>query len=424
MVTMLTRTVLDNGLNVVSLRMPRMASVSIGIWINVGVRNENVVINGVSHLLEHILFKGTKRRGTQKIKEDIEGKGGSFNGFTAEEFTCYFVKMLSKDMGLGLDVLSDMVLYPLMKEADIEKEKHVIVEEINMYKDMPAHYIHELLTEILWPGQPLGLPLAGTVKSVSALARRDLARYKGAFYCPANMVISAVGDLEEDLLIRLCRRCFARVLRTTPPGSCDAVRAERGPKLLVHRKKTEQTHLAIGIHAPHRFHPDRYALSILNVILGANMSSRLFQEVRERLALCYEIGSSIRRYRDAGSFVVSAGVETKNLRKALEVILAELSRVRSHALGKEELKRAKEYYKGQLLLTLEDTMSSMLWYGEKVVSGEGDFSPKGILRTVDSITAEDLMRVADESFTDDNLNLAVIGPVEDRDRIKGILHIR
>jgi len=420
---MLKRTVLNNGLVVVSFRMPHMASVSIGIWINVGVRNENAATNGVSHLLEHLLFKGTKRRGTQKIKEDIEGKGGSFNGFTAEEFTCYFVKMLSKDMGLGLDVLSDMVLHPLMRGADVEKEKRVVVEEINMYKDMPTHYVHELLTDILWPGQPLGLPLAGTVKSVNALGRDDLARFKGAFYVPANMVVSAVGDLQEATLLRLCRRCFGGLPSAVAPRPVEAARSGTGPKLLVHRKKTEQTHLAIGIHAPHRFHPDRYAVGVLNVALGANMSSRLFQEVRERRALCYEISSSVRQYRDAGSFVVSAGVETKDLRKALEVILGELSRVRRSTLGKEELKRAKEYYKGQLLLALEDTMSSMLWHGEKVASGEDDFNPTDILRTVDAIGAEDLMRVADSSFTDGNLNLAVIGPVKGGGSIKDILHI-
>ncbi len=400
-----------------------MESVSVGVWIKAGTRDEEKRTNGISHLVEHLLFKGTEKRDARSIKEEIEGKGGSFNGFTTEECTCYLVKVLAKDVALGVDVLSDMVLRPLFKESDIEKEKRVIVEEINMYKDMPTHYIHELLTEILWPDQPLGFPLAGTAESVLSLTRRMLLHYKDIYYNPANVVVAAVGNVKEANVVRLARKHFAGVKGVIAPPSLRASKAQKKPGIIIEYKKTEQTHIAIGIHASHRLHPDRYAASLLNVILGANMSSRLFQEVRDRLALCYEIGSSIRRYMDAGAFVISAGVDYAKIVKALSVIFREIDKVNRRLVGDDELMRAKEYYKGQLLLTLEDTMSSMLWFGEKVVTGEADFNIKRIVSAVDSVSSHDVRRVARDIFKDNNLNLAVIGPVRDKKRIEKTLHI-
>ena len=404
--------------------MPYMESVSIGVWINAGTRNEDKNINGISHFLEHLVFKGTKKRCAEQIKQEIEGKGGSFNGFTAEEFTCYLVKVLAKDTELGMDVLSDMVLHPLLKANDIAKEKQVIVEEINMYKDMPSHYIHELLTAALWPDHPLGFPLAGTVESVLSIDARTLARYKDTYYCPSNIVVAAVGNVKDELILKLAKRYFSKGEKRLSPAMLDASKAQEKPELVLEYKKTEQTHVAIGIHAFSRFHRDRYVLSLLNVILGANMSSRLFQKVRDQMALCYEIGSTVRRYKDAGAFVVSAGVDYEKVVKALDVIFKELHKVKRSGVGKDELKRAQEYYKGQLLLTLEDTMSSMLWFGEKVVTLEEDFSVTSILAKIDAVTADDLTRVADTVFRDENLNLAIIGPIKEKKRLEEVLHIR
>ena len=415
---------LDNGLKVATVRMPHMESVSIGVWINAGVRNEGKSNNGISHLIEHLLFKGTKTRDAVCLKQEIEGRGGSFNGFTAEEFTCYLVKVLAKDVSFGMDVLGDMVLNPLLSEKDIAKEKQVIIEEINMYRDMPAHYIHELLTEILWPGHPLGFPLAGTVESVRSIVRKDVLGYKDIFYTPSNMAVAAVGNLEEESVSLLARRFFAKAKASVTPASPDISESRGSTNVLVHYKKTEQTHVAIGIHAPHRFHPDRYVVSLLNIILGANMSSRLFQEVRERLALCYEIGSSVRRYRDDAAFVISAGVDCEKLKKALSVILRELAKIKKSFVGADELKRAKEYYKGQLLLALEDTMSAMLWFGEKIVTDEKEFNVKAILSRIESITAADISRLANDLFHDANLSLAVIGPVKDKPGIEEVFRIR
>jgi predicted Zn-dependent peptidase len=414
---------LDNGLRVAVNPMPHMESVSIGIWIRAGSRYEDQRINGISHLLEHLLFKGTKTRDMKKIKEEIEGRGGTFNGFTAEEFTCYLVKVLSKDITLGVDILSDMVLNPRLDDVEIRKEKDVVAEEINMYKDIPSHYVHEILTEMLWPGQALGLPLAGSAESVKSITRDDLAAYKERYYNPGNMLLVGTGRLDEGNLLKLSERFLSGISGREHTGFQKAVSGQSDKKLKVNFKETEQTHMALGLHSMRRFHPDRYALSLLNVILGANMSSRLFHIVRDELALCYEISSAVRRYDDTGAFVVSAGIDAKNLIKALDVILKQLGRMVREPVPADELDRAKEYYRGQLLFALEDTMSLMLWLGEKIIAGEEDFSAKKILKSIEKVSPEDLMRVAAEIFIEKNLSLAVIGPIKDETGIKEAMHL-
>ncbi|MCM8760892.1 MAG: insulinase family protein [Candidatus Omnitrophica bacterium] len=414
--------VLENGLKVMAEPMAHMESVSIGIWLRVGGRYENKYISGISHLLEHLLFKGTLKRDMMTIKQEIEGRGGSFNGFTSEEHTCYLVKVLAKDAELGVDILSDMVLNAKLDNSEIDKEKNVIIEEINMYKDIPAHYVHEILAEMMWPGQPLGQPLAGTVESVKAISRDDIVAYKNCYYNPSNMLLIGAGRITAEEL----EEHVVKYLLKAPKGLPSryekvALRHDR-PCLRINVKQTEQTHIAIGLHALDRFSPDRYAMSLLNIILGANMSSRLFHIVRDEMGLCYEISSSVRRYEDCGAFVISAGVEEKKLVSALEVILKELTRVSREAVSAEEMRRAKEYYKGQLLFALEDTMSHMLWLGEKLIAGEKDISVKDILDRVEKVTQDDLMRIAQEIFRDANLNLAAIGPIKDDSKIKNALH--
>lgn len=415
--------VLDNGLKIVTKPMPHMESVSIGIWLRAGGRYESKENNGISHLLEHLLFKGTNKRDMIKIKHEIEGRGGSFNGFTSEEHTCYLVKVLAKDIELGIDILSDMVLDPKLSEDEIEKEKSVIVEEISMHKDMPSHYVREILAETMWPDQPLGMPLAGTTDTVRAITRDEIVKYKEDYYNPRNMLIIGTGHITEDEMVKNAEKYLSMPVSKSASRFERATKKMGGPFTALHKKETEQTHLAIGLHAIDRFHPDRHVLSLLNIIMGANMSSRLFHIVRDEMALCYEISSSVRRYEDCGSFVIGAGVDDKKLSRSLEVILRELARIKKEPVGKEELDRAKEYYRGQLLFALEDTMTHMLWLGEKVVSGEKDFSVKTILDHIASISAADVMRAAQDMFKDENLNLAVIGPIKEDKTVKEIFHI-
>ena len=409
--------VLDNGLKVMAEPMRHMESVAIGIWIRSGGRYEQRKLNGISHLLEHLLFKGTATRDMITIKQAIEGRGGSFNGFTSEENTCYLVKVLAKDAGLGVDILSDMVLNPKLDEKEIAKEKSVIIEEINMYKDIPSHHVHEILAEMMWPGQSLGMPLAGTPESVSAITRAELVSYKEDYYNPANMLVIACGRADEAGLLAEAEKHLGKARRGSPSKYSKSDSTQNRPRAEVKPKDTEQIHMALGLHTVDRFHPDKHAVSVINIILGANMSSRLFHIVRDEMGLCYEISSSVRRYEDSGAFTVSAGVDEKKLLRALDVILKELSRLGRDAVTDDELARAKEYYKGQLLFALEDTMSHMLWLGEKVISGEKDISVKDILAKIDSVTPADIIRVSGELFKSENLNLAVICPVSDAKKV-------
>jgi len=415
---------LDNGLRVATETMAYMESVAIGVWINAGGRYENPKNSGISHLLEHLLFKGTIKRDMMTIKQEIEGRGGSFNGFTSEEHTCYLVKVLSKDAGLGIDILSDMVSNPRLDEKEVEKEKGVIIEEINMYKDIPSHYVHDILAEMMWPDQPLGMPLAGTVESVKSITRDEIVAYKESCYGVRNMLLIGTGKIGENDFAALSKKYFTSAVGKETPGFEKVKLDQSQPRVRMLFKETEQTHVALGLHGLCRTHPDKHALSIVNIILGANMSSRLFHIVRDEMALCYEISSSIRRYDDCGAFVISAGVDDKKLAKTLEIVLKELARIKDEPVGREELRRAKEYYKGQLLFALEDTMSRMLWLGEKIISGEKDFSTRQILERIEAVRPEDLMRVSKGIFTNKNLNLSIIGPVKDEKAIKEILNIR
>ena len=414
---------LKNGLRVSTEPMSYMESASLGIWIRAGGRYENKKTSGISHILEHLLFKGTKTRDMMTIKQEIEGRGGSFNGFTSEDHTCYLVKLLSKDIKLGIDILSDMVLNPRLDEEELNKEKSVIIEEINMYKDMPSHYVHEILAEMMWPDQPLGMPLAGTVESVNSISREQVLEYKNTYYNPRNMLLVCAGKTNEDEIAALAEKYLSLSSGDKAPQYEKVRLTQAVPNVRLITKDTEQTHVALGIHALDRFHPDKHVLSIVNIILGANMSSRLFHIVRDEMALCYEISSSIRRYEDCGAFVVSAGVDHKKFIRAVEVIMTQLVRMTKEPVSAEELRRAKEYYRGQLLFALEDTMSHMLWLGEKVISNEKDFSVKSILERVDAVNSDDIIRVSKDMFTEKNLNLAVISSAKNDKDIRKALHV-
>lgn len=406
----------ENGLKVLSYHMPKMESVSMGIWIACGGRYENAKLSGISHFLEHVVFKGTKKRTGRELKQAIEGIGGSFNGFTAEEFTCYLVKVLNRHLPLALDVLSDMTLNPLLRSEDIEKERGVILEEIGMYRDIPMHYVHELLDGLLWPGQPLGLPLAGTAESVSSINKDMIYDYKMEHHNPSNMVVVVTGAYKEESLLPVITKFFKKLLRGKRSAFEPASVSQNKAQTKYMFKKTEQMHIAMGVHSVKRDHPDRYVLSLLNIILGGNMSSRLFHELRERRGLAYEIGTQVKRYKDSGAFVVHAGIDNKKLIQAVELILKELSSMKKTLVKDDEFKRAKEYYRGQLLLALEDTMDYMLWLGEGFILNDRLRTPQEILAQVDKVTPDDLRRVANRVFNTNDLNFALIGPIQDATR--------
>ncbi|MCX5716159.1 MAG: pitrilysin family protein [Candidatus Omnitrophica bacterium] len=406
------KVILENGLTVVLADMPYMESVSVGVWIGVGGRYEDKKQSGISHFLEHMVFKGTKKRSAKELKETIEGRGGALNGFTGEEFTCYLAKVMSKDAALAIDVLVDMTLNPVIAKSDFDKEKFVILEEIKMYMDMPNHYVHELLAELLWPNQPLGMPLAGTFKTVSAMTEKDLALYREDFYSPGNIMISVAGKLPQSGLIEMIKKNFSKTV-PHPRRNYTAVElSQKAPAVNFHYKKTEQTHAALGIHGVSRFSRDKYSLDLMNIILGGNMSSRLFNEVREKLGLAYEISSSIKHYHDTGAVVIAAGIDNKKLGAAMKVILAELKKIRTRKVTKQEFIRAKEFYRGQLSMLFEETMHHMLWLGEKFICGDHEFREQDVLGRIDKVTIGDIKRISEDIFKPSNLNLAVVGPVK------------
>ena len=416
---------LGNGGRFVAREIPDRDSISIGIWLNVGARYEPKAVSGVSHFLEHLLFKGTKKRSNDDIKEAIEGRGGAMNGFTSEEFTCYLVKVLSRDMDTALDILSDMVLNAKLDPGDIKKEKTVIKEEIKLYMDLPNHHVQDMLMELLWPDQPLGRNLAGTVETVSDMKREDISGYKNKYYNPANIIVSAAGNLDAGRFFSSCEKYLDAARPGKKSSYKNASEAQKRPNFKSLSKETEQAHLAIGIRAFGRGDPDKYALTMLNIILGGNMSSRLFKEIREKRGLAYEINTHTKKLNDTGAFLVSAGLDNKNVIRSTELVMKELKKIKEKVVGKDEFERAREFYKGQLLLGLEDTLDQMLWMGEHL-SAEGKIpTPQEVVAEIEKITPDDVRRVAGRVFVDQHLNMAVIGTAgksEERN-ISEVLHI-
>ncbi|MFA5145465.1 MAG: pitrilysin family protein [Candidatus Omnitrophota bacterium] len=412
MIQQYKNTILDNGLKIIAHDMPDRLSLALGIWIKAGGRYESDKVKGISHFLEHLLFKGTKKYSCRKLKESIEGLGGALNGFTSEELTCYLVKIPASHWELASDVLSDMVINPSLPGSEVEKEKAVILEEIKMYRDQPASYVYELLDELLWPGQPLGAPIIGTAGSVTKLTRQDLSSFKQEYYTPGNIVISAAGRLDFDKLVKKTAKCFSGQ-RKQGINTFSKVKEEQAvPQLKVFHKDTEQTHMALGFHAFKRGHPLRHALGILHVILGANMSSRLFEELREKRGMAYEIGTMVKRYQDTGAFIVHAGIDNRKAPEAIKLILKELQKCKYEPVTTDAFKRAKEFYIGQLMLALEDTLDHMLWIGETTAALDKAYSLEDIIKEVNRIKREDVKEVAKRVFKKENLNLALIGPLE------------
>lgn len=393
-----------------------MQSVALGVWIRVGGRYESAENKGISHYLEHLLFKGSKKYSCRKIKESIEGVGGSLNGFTSEELTCYLAKLPRHHLNLALDILSDMVINPILSEKETEKERTVILEEIKMHKDHPRSYIHELLDELLWPAQPLGQSILGTFKSVSQITRKDLCLFSGQYYTPPNIVISAAGPLEHKNFTCKVKDIFRQSKKTTVSRFAAVKEKQTNPRLKIFHKETEQTHLALGFRSFKRDHPLKQALSLLHIILGANMSSRLFNELREKRGLAYEIGTQIRRFQDTGAFIVHAGIDNHKVEEAVGLILKELKKSKDSLVSAGEFRRAKEFYLGQLMLALEDTLDQMLWIGESLSALDKTYTLEQIIKEVARVKIQDVREAARYIFKEKELNLAFIGPVKEKER--------
>lgn len=416
--------ILDNGLKIASHEMPSMESVALGLWVGIGGRHEKKGESGISHFLEHILFKGTLRRSAIQISQAIESVGGSLNGFTSEEYTCYIAKVPHAHLRLAADVLFDMFLRPAMQEKDVRKERAVIVEEINLYRDTPQHHVLDLFSEAMWPNHPLGRPLVGTASTVGALSRDSLRDYQRRCYTLDNAVFAVAGRVNHAELLDVMDELLpGRSNPSRTPRCIPAPGAPRKPCLLLHKKETEQTHLCIGVRGYHREHPNKYALHLLSIAMGENMSSRLFQKIRERHGLAYSIHSSVSHYRDSGVFSVYAGVDSKKFIKALSLIMRELSAVLKEGIRAKELARAREYWIGQLSMAMEKTTPQMMHIGESLLCSGRILTKEEILSKIMDVSVEDVHRVAADVLDNRTLAMAAIGPLpEEEKRLREELH--
>jgi predicted Zn-dependent peptidase len=390
--------------------MPERLSASVVFMFGGGSRLEDDRLAGVSHFIEHLLFKGTHRRPTSKeIADAIEGVGGFINASTDKELTAYWTRVPAEHLQLGLDVLSDIVSNSKLALDDVERERMVILEELKMYQDQPQDYVLNLLEEIIWPGHPLGRDIAGTEQSVARLTRDDILEYADAQYRLPNLVIGAAGALDEGETLDAVSARLKLPADRNGLMTAEAPPPLYGPHVVLRRKRTEQAHICLGVRAPSYLDPDRYAIDLLNTVLGEGMSSRLFLNIRERLGLAYDVHSFTQKHRDTGHLGVYLGVDPKKAVEAIKAVIAEMYALCDHDLTDEELQRAKEFTKGRLRLDLETTNGVAFWLTyQELLLGEIR-SIEDELRLVDQVTAADIRRVAN-SVLRAPLQMAVIGP--------------
>ena len=401
---------LENGLRIVASPMPHTRSVTVSFYVGAGNRYETIPAAGISHFIEHLLFKGTKRYPTaQIISEAIDNVGGLMNAATDRELTTYYIKAAHAHLWLALELLIDMMRRPLFEVEELEKERKVILEELAMVADNPAQLAEVRLDALLWPDGPLGWDIAGTDETVSAISRDQMLTYLARQYVPNNMVLSVAGNFDPDKLASFCHER----LDDWPSGDAvpwqPAADGWRGPSLSVLNKKTEQTQIMIATHGPSSRDPSRHAAILLSAILGEGMSSRLFLELRERRALCYDVHSYTSHYLDSGAFTVYVGVDPSNGPAALAAALEELRKVRD-GLPQEELAKAKEILKGRLLLGMEDTRSVAGWAGSQLLLHNRIRSVDEVAAEIDAVQVEDVLQLANNLFKTEEFATAIVGP--------------
>ncbi|MFH1485251.1 MAG: pitrilysin family protein [Chloroflexota bacterium] len=418
------KSTLANGLRIVSFTMPHTYSVCISIFVGVGSRYEDADKAGVSHFIEHLCFKGTTRRTTAKdICEAIEGVGGILNGGTDRELTVYWCKVARPHYLLALDVLLDMLRDSKFDPTEVEKERRVIIEELSAAWDSPHQRVDSLIDEVLWPDQALGRDVAGTKESVSAISRAAMLEFLTQRYFPGNAVVSVAGDIGHGEVVGSLEQTFDSWPQGSPGSWYPAVDEQNAPRLRLESRKTEQAHLCLAVPGLSFLHPDRFALDLLNVILGECMSSRLFTEIREKRGLAYDIHSYVSHYRDSGALTVYAGVHPKQADDAIRCVLAELARIRDEPIPSQEMVKAKELSKGRLLLRMEDTRSVSGWMGGQELLTGHIYTVDEIVKLVDDLTPEDLHRVARNLLGTGRLNLAVVGPFRSERRFERLLRL-
>jgi len=427
---------LKNGLTLVTAPIEGTKTITALVMVGTGSRYEEKQLTGISHFLEHMFFKGTKKRPTTKIlSSEMDSTGGDFNAFTSKEATGFWMKVDASKTETALDIVSDMLLNSKFDKAEIEREKGVIIEEINMYADNPMMYIEDVFEECLYGDTPAGRDTSGTKEAVSKFKREDFIRYFTGQYKPENSVICLAGDIKPgtikkvekyftDFAVKHERASFKEKEIVTPN--------QTAPALKINYKKTDQAHLSLGVHTYPHGHPDEMTLKLLSIILGGSMSSRLFIELRERRGLAYYIRTSVESYSDSGYLSTQAGVKMEKIDEAIKVILKEYKKIRDELVMPTELQRVKDLIKGKIVIQLESSDDVAEWYGRQVAmmltqsrskkqGRETIYSPEEFIKKINKVTAKDIKRVANEIFKNNNLNLAVIGPYKDENKFKKLL---
>jgi len=401
-----------NGLTVATAPMPHMASVSVGLWVGVGGRFEPGELNGASHFIEHMLFKGTARRNARQISQAVEGIGGYLNAFTAEENTCFYAKARAEHFEHLIGVLSDMFLNSVFDPAEVEKEREVIKEELAMYLDQPQHLVHELLTEEMWPDHPLGRPLTGTEASLDALGRKQLLAFRGDNYVAPALVIAVAGNIEHSRVVRAMQQLAPSFPAGKRPKFQQAWCEQTRPKVRLVQKQTSQLQLALGFRVCSRHDERRFALRVLNTILGENASSRLFQVLREDHGLTYCVHSSVSHFDDVGGLSVSAGLDSSDLEETMTLMIRELRRFTDEIVEAKELRQARDYLIGQMDIGLESTDNQMMWLGEQILGYGKVVPPEEIKRRIYDVKASEVRKVARDFLRSDRVTATVVSPLK------------
>jgi predicted Zn-dependent peptidase len=416
---MVQKTVLPNGIQVVTEEIPSVHSVSVGIWVEAGSRDERSEENGISHFIEHMLFKGTQRRSARQIAKEIDAVGGILNAFTSKEFSSFYAKVMAEHLPVALDLLFDLYLNSLFAAEELEKERQVIVQEINMVEDTPDEYIHDLFSQSFWPHHPLGLPILGRLNTISRMDRRTLKGFFLKHYLQIPPIIVAAGKLKHEDLLRPVQEALRKIRPRPKERKIHPPRPH--PQIQVKNKQLEQVHLLLGTQGFSVVHPRRYAFTILNTILGGGMSSRLFQEVREKRGLAYSVYSFASSFVDSGLLGVYVGTGDHTLNRVLHVILREMKRLAENSIRPKELRSAKEQLKGNLLLSLESTDSRMSRLAKNEIFFHRFVSTEEIIEGIEKVSAEEISSLAQEIFRPDSFSLTVLGPVTEKTIPKTLL---
>jgi predicted Zn-dependent peptidase len=396
---------------VITETMPHVRSVSVGLWVGAGSRRETPEQNGISHFTEHMLFKGTTTRSAEDIARSVDSIGGNLDAFTAKELVCFNTKVLDQHLSLAFDVLADLVLRPLFREEDIGKEKGVILEEIKMEADSPDYLVHEIFSANFWKDHPLGKPILGTRETVKRFDRVMLESYYRSVYTPANLIVTGAGNLTHDRLVNLVAEHF-RDLPADGAAAADQPPATHARIALRNKKSLEQVHLCLGVPSYPLPHEGRFACYVLNTLLGGGMSSRLFQNIRERQGLAYSVFSELNPYRDTGCLSIYAGTSVESAPKVVASIVKEFRQLKQERVSDEELRRAKDHLKGSLMLSLESTSSRMSNLARQEMYFGRFFSLDELVESIETVTAEDVQRIAQTFFDPRQIALTVLGNLD------------